>query len=292
MRRLVWLSFLPFPLALAGLSTTACGVPSPSNSTGTTTGETDAEEAGMDEASGDGNGLGDEEVGVDPTQCESEIAALAPFVSRPDGGCSVVVRVSDETLEPLGYQTTCSATPDAPLDETQARALSECCKHAGTALGSPADQDLWVLYMPPPDEQHVGRVSVVSSNVSARIFEGSIGRGHAPGNITFPDDWIEPAGLGLACGEVPMPPLASWDLANGGAPLPEDRLREVWDVVGSTAIPFAMGVVGQPRHAAVLRYPRRLTKEAEDEGFDPSTAEYVVVIEGGVGDDPSRMDEG
>jgi hypothetical protein len=288
MRRLVPCSTLSFALALGELLTTACGVPSPANSTGTTTGETAAEEAGLDEASGEGNGVGDDEAGVSPTQCEAEIAALAPFVSRPDGGCSVVVRVSHETLALLGYQTTCSATPDAPLDEAEARALSECCKHAGIALDSPAAPDLWVLFMGAPDDQHAGRVALVSSNVSARIFEGSSGHGHAPGDITFPDDWIEPGELGSACGEVPMPPLASWDLANDGAPLPEDRLREVWDVVGSTAIPFAMSAVGQPRHAAVLRYPRRLTNEGKDDAFDPSTAEYLVVIEGGVDDDPGR----
>lgn len=286
MRRLVPFSTLSFGLLL----TTACGVPSPANSTGTT-GETAAEDAGLDATSADGNGVGDDEVGMNPTQCEAEIAALAPFVSRPDGGCSVVLRLSHETLELLGYQTTCSATPDAPLDEKEARARSECCKHAGTALDSSAAPDLWVLYMAAPDDQHPGRVALVSSNVSARIFEGSIGRGHAPGNITFPDDWIEPAGLGSACGEVPMPPLASWDLASDGAPLPEERLHEVWNAVGSTAIPFAMSAVGQPRHAAVLRYPRRLSQGDEGEAFDPSTAEYLVVIEGGVDDDPGRMEE-
>lgn len=283
MRRLLPISTHPFVLGV--LLTAACGVPSPANSTGTTTGETAAEEAGMDEASGDGNGIGEDEVGMNPMQCADEIAALAPFVSRPDGGCSVVVRVSHETLEPLGYQTTCSPTPDAPLDEMQARALTDCCKHAGTALDVPADQDLWVLYMAPPDPAHAGRVALVTSNVSARIFEASIGHGHAPGDITFPDEWLEPAGLGLACGGVPMPPLASWDLGNGGAPLPEDRLRAVWDVVGSTAVPFAMSTVGEPRHAAVLLYPRRVDPAGT---FDPSAAEYLVVIEGGIGDQPTR----
>ena len=273
------------PYALGLLLTTACGVPSPANSTGTTTGETAAEEAGLDEASGDGNGVESDEAGVSPMQCEAEIAALAPFVSRPDGGCSVIVRVSHETLETLGYQTTCSATPDAPLDEAEARELSACCRMQGTALQSPEDEDLWVLYVA-PEGKPPGRVALVSSNVSARIFEASMGHGHAPGDIAFPNEWIEPEGLGFACGEVPMPPLASWDLTSDGAPpLPEERLREVWDVVGSTAIPFAMATVGEPRHAAVLRYPRHF----EAGTFDPSTTEYLVVMEGGVGDDPNRM---
>lgn len=280
----------PRPFALGLLLTSACGVPSPANSTGTTTGETAAEEAGVDEGSGDGNGVESDEGGMDPmnpTQCEAEVAALAPFVSRPDGGCSVIVRVSHESLALLGYQTTCSATPEAPLDEEEARALTDCCAHQGTILEDPADPSLRVFYVAREGDAP-GRVALVTNNVNARIFEASMGLGHAAGDIAFPNEWLEPEGLGFACGEVPMPPLASWDLTSDGAPpLPEERLREVWDVVGSTAIPFAMGAVGEPRHAAVLRYPRRFDAEG---AFDPSTTEYLVLIEGGVGDDPDRMD--
>ena len=276
MRRSASIPIRPFAL---GLLLTACGAPSPSNTT-TTTGETDADDASLDESTS-----GDDGDGLEPMQCEADAAALAPFVTRPDGGCSVLVRVDHETLELLGYQPTCSALRDALLDEAQARELTDCCTSAGTALDSPEDQGLWVFHAPPDDAEAPGHVAIVSSNVGARLFEASIVRGEGQGEIAFPETWIEPEGLG-SCGLVPMPELASWDLVEGG-PVAEERLREVWDVVGSTALPFAMGVVGQPRQAAVLRYPRRLDAGA---AFDPSTAEYVVIIEGGIDDEgnPAR----
>jgi subtilisin family serine protease len=259
--------------ALGLLLATACGVPSPSNTT-TTTGETAAEEAGLDVGSGDGGG-------TDPMQCEAEVAALAPFVTRPDGGCSVVVRVHHETLALLGYQPTCSALRDEPLEESEARELTDCCASTGTALDSPADQGLWVFHAASGDAGEPGHVAIVSSNVGARIFEATIARGDGNGEIVFPEAWVEPDGLGESCGAVPMPELVSWDLVEGSR-VADDRLREVWRVVGTTALPFAMGVVGEPRRAAVLRYARRV------DSFEPSTAEYLVVIEGGI-DDPARM---
>lgn len=273
MHRSLSLTIRPFTL---GLLLTACGIPSPSNSTGTTTGDTAAEE----EVSSDDNGLGNDD-GIDPMQCEAETAALAPFVTQPDGGCSVVVRVDHETLALLGYQPACSALRDELLDESQARALTECCASAGTSLDSPADQGLWVFHAPPGDADEPGHVAIVSSNVGARLFEATITRGDGNGEIEFPGAWVEPEGLGDGCGMVPMPELASWDLVDGG-PVADDRLREVWNVVGSTALPFAMGAVGEPRHAAVLRYARRLETDGT---FEPSTAEYLVVIEGGIDDD-------
>jgi hypothetical protein len=269
---------IPTRFALGLLLATACGIPSPSNSTGTTTGETAAEEAGLDVGSGEGGG-------IDPMQCEAEIAALAPFVTRTDGGCSVVVRVHHETRALLGYQSTCSALRDELLDESQARALTDCCAGAGTALDSLADQGLWVFHAAPGDAGEPGHVAIVSSNVGARIFEATIARADGSGEIVVPEAWVEPDGLGETCGAVPMPELASWDLVEGGR-VADDRLSAVWRVVGSTALPFAMGVVGEPRRAAVLRYPRRV------DSFEPSTAEYLVVIEGGVDDDAARVSGG
>jgi hypothetical protein len=254
------------------LALAACGIPSPSMSS--TTGA----ETGDDAGTSDDGDHGDTQT----SHCEAEIAVLAPFVTHPEGGCSVVLRLHHETLALLGYQSTCAPYSDTRLDESQARALTHCCKSAGAPLDATTDQepddlDPWVLYAMPAMSDDLGGVAVVSNHVAELSFEGTIARGSdGEGGIVHPDTWYEPNALGSGCGTVPIPEgLRSYDLVEGGA-IAEDRLGEVWSVVGSTALLFAMSVVGEPQRAAVLRYPRRV------DAFDPSTAEYVVVIEGGI----------
>ena len=270
----------------------ACGVPSPSNTT-TTTGETDAaegqDEIGIeaDEGSGDGNGLteegGEGEDEGQPLDCDAEVDALVSTVTRSDGGCSVLVRVHHETRTILGYQPTCAAVPDEPLDEAQARALTECCGSTGTALAEPEDGGPWVFWAAPGDGEP-GEVSVVSSHVGARIFEASVGQGSATGELSFPEVWAGPQGLGEGCSAVTTPDPVSYDLVEGGSPLPAERAREVWGVVGSTALPLAMSTVGELRRIVVIRYPRTIDE------LDPSTAEFMVVIEAGVDEDGTLGD--
>jgi hypothetical protein len=248
----------------------ACGAPSLANTT--TTGETDAVEAGVDAGSEeeDDDGIATDDDGV---QCESEIAALIPLVAESEGGCSVLVRVHHETLTILGYQPTCTELPDEALDEAQARTLTECCASAGTAVETPVDMDPWVFHAEPEGDA-LGHAAIVSSHVGELVFEATIGRGETPGDITFPEAWAEAQGLGESCGATPELELSSYDLVEGGA-VDDERLREVWSVVGSTALPIAMGVAGELQRVVVLRYPRTVSD------FDASTAEYMVVLESG-----------
>jgi hypothetical protein len=247
----------------------ACGAPSLSNNT-TTIGDTDAEEAGVDAGSEEDDGIATDDDGV---QCESEIAALIPLVAESEGGCSVLVRVHHETLMILGYQSTCTEPRDEALDEAQARALTECCASAGTAVETPEGMGPWVFHAEPA-EGELGHAAIVSSHIGALVFEATIGRGEAPGDITFPEAWVEAQGLGESCGSTPELELSSYDLVEGGV-VDDARLREVWSVVGSTALPIAMSVAGELQRVVVVRYPRTVSD------FDASTAEYMVVIESG-----------
>jgi len=250
----------------------ACGVPSPANRATTTagTGETGDADGGVD---GNGNADESDDEGGEPNACAAEIAALVPFVTRDDGGCSVVLRIHHETNVPLGYQATCSARPDAALDEAQARALTDCCTSEGEGLEPPEAWAPWVFHAPPGEGGEVGAVAVVSSSVGARVLEASIARGEGTGELVFPETWIEPSALGSSCGLPPTPALYGHDLVEGGA-LSQERLDMLWATAGRTGLPLAMSATGQALRVVVLRYPRTLDE------FDASTAEYLVVIEG------------
>lgn len=268
-------------LVLVPLPNGGCGIPSPSNTT--TTGETDDD--GDDD--GDGNADPDDDEDDDGgdddglAPCSAAVAALTPFVTRPDGGCSVVLRVHHETLALLGYHATCAEAPAPTLDEAQARALTECCTSAGTALEPAAGSGPWVLHAAPgtaPDE--LGGVAVVSRLVAERVLEATIGRGEDTGAIVFPESWVDDTSvLGEGCGTVAMPELVGQDLVEGGA-LAAERMEAVWGVAGTTALPLAMSVMSELQRVVVIRWPRRI--DIDDAGaFEPSTAEYLVVLEGG-----------
>lgn len=266
-------------LAPGWLLLAACGLPSPSNST-TTTGDTD----GYGDADGEAEGVAEDDDDAEPVPCEVEIASLVPFVTRPDGGCSVVLRLHHETLEPLGHQATCAARRDDRLDEMQARALTDCCTSAGELLDRPSDAAPWVFLASPGEAGEPGHVAVVSELVGARVLEASIARDDdGMGDLAFPETWLGPDGLGSACGPPPLPELRGHDLVEGG-PLAEERLDTAWAVVSATALPFAMTVMGQLERVVVIRYPRRI------DPFDASTAEYLVVLEGGAISDPAPED--
>lgn len=283
MRRSLVIAISPLVGVTALALASACGIPSPSKST--TTGAETGDDAAPVATIADGDD-DHEDDDADSARCDAQIAALAPFVTHPAGGCSVVLRLHHETLELLGYQSTCAPYGDTRLDESQARDLTQCCASAGTPLDPPDpandddDDQPWVFHATPDTPEELGAVAVVSTHIAALVFEATIAR-DGVGGIVHPDPWYEPSALGAGCGMVPMPEaLRSHDLVEGGA-IAEDRLSAVWGVVGSTAVPFAMAVVGEPRRAAVLRYPRRV------DAFDPSTAEYVVVIEGGLPREPT-----
>lgn len=250
---------------------TACGIPRPSQSstTGAETGDV-TDDAAPSEVP---------DLGAGDPLCEAEIAALAPQVTQPGGGCSVVMRLDHETLDPIAFRSFCAPYEDTWIDEADARALTECCGSDGTLLSPPDEQQLWVFHAMPSDD--LGRVAVVSSDAARRLLEATIAWGEGTGEIVFPADdaWLDPSALGSGCGAVPMPELRSHDLAAGGA-ITDDRLEDIWSVVGSTALPLAMSTVGQPKRALVLGYPRTMGP------FDASTAEVVVVLEGGIPRNP------
>jgi len=268
--------------ATALILTAGCGIPAPSEST-TVTGDTevDVPTDGLDDDDDGEPTIGLDTDGLDTdgldtdggdVLCQLEIAALTPLVTEPEGGCSVIVRLDHDTLEVLGYRSFCAPYRDLWLDEQAARDLTECCSMAGTVLNLPSETELWVFYVTPGD---FGDVAVVSNHVVQRVFEASI-VWDGMGEIVFPGVWTEPGALGSDCGTTPMPDsLRSYDLVEGGT-IAEDDLGEVWTVVGSSALPFAMNEQGRPLRAAVLRYPRTVGV------FDPTTAEYVVVLEGGI----------
>jgi hypothetical protein len=72
-------------------------------------------------------------------------------------------------------------------------------------------------------------------------------------------------------GEIPA---RGWDLRDG-SPLAATDVNEALLVIGDTAVPMAFASRGYVFHAAVLLYPRGVG------GFDPATAEWIVMVNGG-----------
>ena len=188
-------------------------------------------------------------------------------MTQDEGGCSVVVRLDHDTLDLLGYHAHCAPYVDTFLDEDGARALTDCCSEGGTRLNGNDDEYLWVFYVSPGD---FGDVAVVTNHIVRRVFEATI-IWSGTGDIQFPGEWEEPAALGADCGMAEMPATATYDLVESGE-IDAKTVAAVWDVVGSTALPFAMQTL---QRMAILRYPRSVGV------FNPATAEYVVILEGG-----------
>ena len=205
-------------------------------------------------------------------KCDASMGALAPDVTEEDGGCSVIVRLDHDTLDLVGYHAFCSPYVDTFLDEAGARAMTDCCTAGGMRLNPKDDENLWVFYVPPGD---FGDTAVVTNHIVQRLFEATIIWDGA-GDIQFPDDWDDPSALGSDCGAVEMPTMVSYDLVEGGTAVDGDTIEAVWDVVGTTALPHAMQTLGDLTRVAILRYPRSVGV------FDPTTAEYIVVLEGGI----------
>jgi len=210
--------------------------------------------------------------GDDGNDCAEEIAAIARESSIV-GSCSAVVRLDHETRSLIGWQLVCGRY--ASVREDEARAQSERDTgfgEAGRSISGESPEDLWVFYESPGD---FGGVGVVSARTGLTVFGGGIvwlGRGE----ISFPREWRPAASLGARCEPVePARIVSSYDLARDGEPLEQETVDAVLAIVWSTALPAGLWTAGYVFDVVVLRYPRTVG------AFDPSSAEWIVIVNGG-----------
>jgi hypothetical protein len=248
----------------ACLSTDACLLPACPDATG---GDADAATPDADAATPDADAAGPDTNGA----CEAATATLAAQLYAKIQAYSVVVRLDHDTLAPLGYAVV--AGPYKSLDESAARAeaTAQTGYGAGALLSGPNPEDAWVFYESPGD---FGGVGVVSARTGLSVLGGSIVWDGA-GDLTWPKTWSPASDLASGC------PISGglgthrgFDLVTGDALASKD-LDSALAVVATTAIPAAMWQGGYAFDAVVLRYPRTVG------GFDPSTAEWIVILSGG-----------
>jgi hypothetical protein len=203
------------------------------------------------------------------TACASATDAIATEITKAIGSCTFVVRLGYGSYHPLAWDMACG--PYAQVDEAKARTIANEATGfglAGTLIGD--GSDLFVFYESPGD---FGGVAAVNAATGLPAFGGGIIWSGA-GMISYPKSWRDVAGLGYPCeGAISdAPTAAGYDLVGGGKALDQAETDIATKVVWSTAIGRAIEKTHYVFDASVLLYPRTVG------AFDPSTAEYVVLV--------------
>ena len=209
-----------------------------------------------------------------PRTCGEATTALAREIY--DGiarACTAVVRLDFETHDPLGYQLLCARY--AFTDEADARIIAEADTgfgEGGTRISPEVTEDNWIFYESPGD---LGGVGAVSRDTGLSTFGGSIVWDGA-GEITYPTAWRDPAELGVACDGIgSVPYFTAYDLRNGSTLEDDAGADAAIAYIDQTAIPEAFFTGGYLFGSVVMLYPRSVG------AFDPSTAEWIVLVNGG-----------
>lgn len=207
--------------------------------------------------------------------CESLQRSLAAQLISPRDGrltCSVVVRLDQGTLRPVGYQTFCGRY--ATTTEAQAREAAQregMVSSVGTMVNPAMPEDAYVFYAPPSD---FGSVTAVSVRLGRTVFGASIiwaGRGA----ITVPAEWRDPSELGDGCAAARgIPRARGYDLGRGVA-LEVGVVDRVVGAVARTAVPAALWQGGYVFDAVVFPYWR------SSGGAVDTAPEWVVIVNGG-----------
>jgi hypothetical protein len=207
-----------------------------------------------------------------PADCAGIAAEIASQTGLV-GTCTAVVRLDYRSLEILAHAFVCGkyATPDEAMARATASAdaVFPYASPAGEGklLSGPSPPDEWVFYQEPTD---FGGAAAVSARSGLTVFAGSI-VWMGTGKIMVPAAW-DTSDLGPGCGQPMGWSARGFDLSGGQA---TDHMMEAADVVLATALPSAFARWGSLLDVVVLLYPRSVG------AFDPSTAEYIVLLNAG-----------
>jgi hypothetical protein len=173
-----------------------------------------------------------------------------PVIGGPDNQCTPIVDSLYEELydRPQGcvavfeydinfalqqWQFVCEPE-DEPLEESQARRLTDCCETEGVAVNRDNPTDAFVFFN--VDGNGNGDVAVVSQTIAERVFEGSVSE-MSP-SIRFPmTGWRDPTELAIDCQAETITDVVSYD-ADGAIP-PQAEV-EILDNISRTGVPDAM----------------------------------------------------
>lgn len=204
--------------------------------------------------------------------CQAAAGELTKSLYAQLGSCTAVVRLAYTDRQPLGYALVCGkyANADAASAKAQAQADTGLAPEA-MLMGDASAEDVWVFWQEPGD---LGAAAAVSVRTGLTVFGGSIVWDGA-GDLTWPMAWEEPASLASDCDpEGGIPTQRGLDLRTGEV-LADGDVAAAVDVVAQTALLDAFWAGGYAFDAVVLLYPRSVG------AFDPATAEWVVLLNGG-----------
>jgi len=233
-----------------------------------------AETTGTAGAGGTGSGgtTGTGGTGGSPTK---DCKGLADAIAQETSGvktCTSVVRLDYQTLAIKAYRILCG--PYGATNESAARATAEADTgfgQAGQFLSGPNPEDEYVFFESPGD---FGGVGVVNARNGDSVFGGGI-VWSGMGQISYPDTFDSPGGLGKDCTNASSVPAArGFDLSSGQA-LAMDKVTAALDVVWDTALPDGLWQGGYVFDAVVLLYPPSVGV------LDPTVAEWVVLVNSG-----------
>ncbi len=194
--------------------------------------------------------------------------------SKPGGACTTTVRLDYTTKKLLGHRFLCGGYHTPTEAEARATAQSDAgFGQSGPQIAGSSPKDAFVFFQAAGD---FGGSAAVAAHTGLTVFGGST-VWSGTGAITYPLDWLPASALGPGCGPPPMipPPFArGFDLGSGQA-LPDADVKAALDVVWSTALPLGLVKVAYVFDAVVLLYPRSVG------AFDPSTAEWIVLVDSG-----------
>ena len=199
----------------------------------------------------------------------TDIAASIAKQTQIIGSCTAVVRLTYTTLTHLGHQFVCGKY--AQTDEAKALAqATQDTGFGGKLISGPLPTDEWVFYDSPGD---FGGVSAVSARTGLSVFGGGI-VWMGKGKVVWPSSWLHDP-LGQGCAPVPIPQARGFLLQGTSQPLPQLEVDKAVKKVWSTALPAGLAQWGYLFDVLVLSYPPMVGP------FDPSSAEYVVLINSG-----------
>ena len=205
--------------------------------------------------------------------CDAARDTLATTLYAKQQGFTVVVRLDHNSLNVLGYAVVAGAY--GGVDEATARATAQAATDygdQGVLLSGANPADDWVFYESPGD---FGGAAVVSARTGLAVFGGSI-IWMGTGSITWPTAWSPASDLASGCASSGGfgATKRGFDLVNGTS-LSASAVDAALAKVADTAVLPAIWQGGYAFDAVVLRYPRSVGV------FDPTTAEWIVLISGG-----------
>ncbi|MFT6397934.1 MAG: hypothetical protein ACJAYU_002689 [Bradymonadia bacterium] len=198
--------------------------------------------------------------------------------------CTGTLRLSYETLEPLGHAIDCASR--AAISEEDARQIVvDRLSVAGPVDMSDASMisdpnslggyGVYLFYQAPSD---FGAVAAVNSSNGSWLWGASIVWAGA-GDIVHPTPWGDPAALSDGCGQLSLSdlPLRSYDLTSGDGAREVDVLDDVLAATAETVLAEARldGTAAFLNSIVVVVYPRSVGE------FNPATAGYIVFINAG-----------